>query len=453
MDNRKDNIIEILPKIFKEGKIEAEKLIEDSIKREISEEIIINPNYKNKGNQLYHYDNLESLKVLLDKGYGGKIDLIYIDPPFLTMLDYKVRIEVLNGKELEVIEYVAYSDNWKGGIKEYLEMLFPRLYLMRELLSEEGSIYVHLDYRTVHYVKIVMDFIFGEERFINEIIWSYKTGGVSSKHYSRKHDTILMYSKTEEYIFNPQKEKSYNREFKPYRFKGVKEYEDEIGWHTLVNLRDVWDINVVGRTSGERVGYGTQKPEKLLERIISTSSRKGSIVGDFFGGSGTTAIVAEKLGRQFIIGDKENISSLTTMKRISENQGSTYTLNKKKSAKPIGKLKINSLREEINEYKYRLKINLKKYELDLSSIKLNTKDRKKIKNILSKDSLAIIDYIGLDLDYNGKSPSITFQDYRKKDYYKINSEIELFIDKKLKDKPIYFKAIDIFGNEYIEIIK
>ena len=171
-------------------------------------------------------------------------------------------------------------------------MMSIRLYLMKELLSSKGTLYVHLDYRIVHYVKILMDYIFGEENFINEIIWSYKSGGVTNKYYSRKHDTILMYSKTEDYIFNPQKEKSYNRGFKPYRFKGVKEYEDKIGWYTLVNLKDVWNINIVGRSSGERVGYGTQKPEELLERIISTSSNKDSIVADFFAGSGTTGVVA-----------------------------------------------------------------------------------------------------------------------------------------------------------------
>ncbi len=100
--------------------------------------------------------------------------------------------------------------------------------------------------------------------FLNEVIWAYKSGGTSNKYYSRKHDNILVYTKTQDYIFNPQKEKSYNRDFKPYRFKNVKEYEDEIGWYTLVNLKDVWNINMLGRTSKERVGYGTAKTRKFI---------------------------------------------------------------------------------------------------------------------------------------------------------------------------------------------
>lgn len=454
MNTDEDNIIEILPKLFKEGKRESKELINNPANLEIDQKTIINLGDREDQNQLYHYDNLESIKSLLDKGYRESIDLIYIDPPFLTMANYKSRIEVLNGDEVEVIEHIAYNDNWKGGMKEYLEMLFPRIYLMRELLSEEGSIYVHLDYRIVHYVKVMMDYIFGGDMFVNEIIWSYKSGGVSRKYYSRKHDTILMYSKTNNYIFNPQKEKSYNRGFKPYRFKGVQEHEDEIGWHTLVNLKDVWDINIVGRTSSERVGYGTQKPEKLLERIILTSSREGSIVADFFAGSGTTGIVAEKLGRKFIMADKGNISCLTIMKRISENKGGTYSLKRSTKINNMNRLNIaNITKKKIDEDKYLLKIELGKYKLDLNKIKLNAKDKLIVKNILSKDSLAMIDYIGLDLNYDGKSPNITYQDYRKKDYNKINHEIELHIDANLQSNPIYLKAIDIFGYEYIKILE
>ena len=299
-----------------------------------------------------------------------------------------------------------------------------------------------------------MDYIFGSENFINEIIWSYKSGGVTSKYYSRKHDTILMYSKTEDYIFNLQKEKSYNRGFKPYRFKGVKEYEDEIGWYTLVNLRDVWNINILGRSSAERVGYGTQKPEELLERIILTSSNPGSIIGDFFAGSGTTGIVAERLGRNFILGDKSDISVLSIIKRIADNKTGSYSIKRLNTINNIGKIKIDSLeKQEIQEDKYLIKIKLGKYKLDLNKIKLNKKDKPIVKKILSKDSFALIDYIGLDLNYNGKTPNITYEDYRKKDYYKIKDEITLIVDKNLEENYIYLKVIDVFGNEYSEILE
>lgn len=453
--NEEGNIIEMLPGILKEGKRKSEEIINNPINLMKYQEIIVNPNNKKVENILYHSDNLESINSLIHDGYRDSIDLIYIDPPFLTMANYKSRIQVLNIDKLEVVEHFAYNDNWKGGMKEYLHMLSLRLYLMKELLSDEGSIYVHLDYRTVHYVKIMMDYIFGEDMFVNEIIWSYKSGGVSKRYHSRKHDSILMYSKTKNYIFNPQKEKSYNRNFKPYRFKGVKEYEDDIGWYTLVNLKDVWQIDIVGRTSSERVGYGTQKPEKLLDRIISTSSREGSIVADFFAGSGTTGVVAEKLGRRFIMADKGNISCLTIMKRMAENKGKTYSVKKLNSKEnEINELKVDSFRKEkINKNKYLINIKLGKYNLDLNKVKLNSKDMIIIKNILKKDSLALIDYIGLDLNYDGKSPNIIYQDYRKKDYRKINQEIQLYIDENVIDKPIYLKVIDVFGHEYTRILE
>lgn len=453
--NEEGNIIEMLPGILKEGKRKSEEIINNPINLIKYQEIIVNPDNKKVENILYHSDNLESINSLIHDGYRDSIDLIYIDPPFLTMANYKSRIQVLNIDKLEVVEHFAYNDNWKGGMKEYLQMLSLRLYLMKELLSDEGSIYVHLDYRTVHYVKIMMDYIFGEDMFVNEIIWSYKSGGISKRYHSRKHDSILMYSKTKNYIFNPQKEKSYNRNFKPYRFKGVKEYEDDIGWYTLVNLKDVWQIDIVGRTSSERLGYGTQKPEKLLNRIISTSSREGSIVADFFAGSGTTGAVAEKLGRRFIMADKGNISCLTIMKRMAENKGKTYSVKKLNSKEnEINELKVDSFtKEKTNKNKYLINIKLGKYSLDLNKVKLNSKDMVIIKNILKKDSLALIDYIGLDLNYDGKSPNIIYQDYRKKDYHKINQEIQLYIDENVIDKPIYLKVIDVFGHEYTRILE
>src|SRR5699024_1519632 len=136
---------------------------------------------------------------------------VYVDPPFFTNLKFYSKAEIfLNGKN-HSIEYLNYKDVWNNSLEEFLEMLTIRLMLIWRLLSHRGSIYIHLDYRTVHYVKIIMDYIYGSDNFINEIIWSYKSGGSSKKYYSRKHDNILFYSKSKDYIFNPGKEKSYNR--------------------------------------------------------------------------------------------------------------------------------------------------------------------------------------------------------------------------------------------------
>jgi len=195
-------------------------------------------------------------------------------------------------------------------------MIYERLVLLRDLLAEDGSIYVHCDWRLNASIRGIMDEIFGPENFLNHIIWSYSSGGASPNFFGRKHDDILLFTKSSNYIFNYTREKSYNRGLKPYRFKGVKEYQDEIGWHTLVYTRDVWKIDMVGRTSKERIDYPTQKPETLLERIIKTSSNEGDLIADFFCGSGTTAAVAEKLGRKWIVSDLGKFAIHATRKRM-----------------------------------------------------------------------------------------------------------------------------------------
>lgn len=242
----------------------------------------------------------------------GKIQLIYLDPPFFSHANY---FDSDNKKN------AAYTDKWGNNIEHYLIMLEQRLTLIRELLNDEGSIFVHLDGHAVHYVKVLMDKIFGADNFINEIIWQYKSGGASKRHFGRKHDNILFYAKTKSYYFKQQKEKSYNRGLKPYSFKGVKEYKDEIGWYTLVNMKDVWQIDMVGRTSKERNGYATQKPELLMQRIVSACSRENDICADFFCGSGSFVAVCEKLKRKWIATDIGEIAIEKLKSRIEEIGG------------------------------------------------------------------------------------------------------------------------------------
>lgn len=271
-------------------------------------------------NKLIWGDNKLVMSSLIKQGWAGKINLIYIDPPFFTGADFTIRTKLGDErieKEPSIIEERAYKDTWSGGIASYLKYMYERLVLMRELLAENGSIYVHLDWHVGHYVKVMMDEIFGYENFRNEVAWRYKSGGASEKgHFSKKHDIILFYTKFGNHLLNTLKEKSYNREFKPYNFAGVKEYQDEIGWYTIVNMKDIWNIDMVGRTSGERVDYDTQKPEKLLERIILASTNPGDIVADFFCGSGTTLAVAEKLDRRWIGCDLSKFALQITRKRL-----------------------------------------------------------------------------------------------------------------------------------------
>ncbi len=287
-------------------------------------------------NKIYWGDNLQVMSHLL-KTYRGQINLIYIDPPFDSKADYKKKIE-LKGKEVKndrtAFEEKQYTDIWTND--EYLQFMYERIILMRELLADNGTIYLHCDPTASHYIKIIIDEVFGSDNFRNEIVWFYRSGGVSKKWFGRKHDIILFYVKAHhnDYVFNIQKERSYNRDNKPYRFKGVEEFEDEEGrWYTVVSMRDVWDIDMVGRTSSERLDYPTQKPEALIERIIKASSNPGDLVFDCFMGSGTTQAVAMKLGRRFIGADINLGAVETTSKRL-------FNLAKK--------IRINTAQEELD---------------------------------------------------------------------------------------------------------
>ncbi len=347
------SLIEELPKIVKEGRAEAERILErinsgNALALQTNELVlpskdisglfrgeIPTTNESEWKNRLIYGDNILVMQGLLagDPTSGlesmrGKIDLIYIDPPFDSKADYRTKITLPNvnlSQKPTVIEQFAYADTWKDGTVSYLKMIYPRLVLMRELLSEKGSIYVHIDWHVGHYVKILLDDIFGKNNFINEIVWHYSTGGLGSTTYAKKHDNIFLYSKNTNYIFNqprmPSKdEKRFNltdENDRKYYIKAGNKYYLDNG----VALPDVWiDIFPVRNVSKELVGYATQKPFTLLERIIKASSNKNSIVADFFGGSGTTASVAEKLGRRWISSDIGKPSIMVQRKRLIDNE-------------------------------------------------------------------------------------------------------------------------------------
>ncbi len=280
-------------------------------------------------NRLIQGDNLFAMQALLagDPATGlpsmrGKIDLIYIDPPFDSKADYRTKINLPNGdveQKPTVMEQFAYSDTWADGTISYLKMLYPRLCLMKELLSDQGSIYVHVDATCGHYVKIMLDEIFGKENFQREIIWrigwlsGYKT---AAKNWIRNHDIIFFYTKDKNnFIFN--------KEYIPYPDDYVRR-DGKRPEGQGYPIEDTWNCSDLDRLnsiqimsfSSEKTGYATQKSEKLLERIIKASSNENSIVADFFGGSGTTAAVAEKLGRRWITSDLGKPSCMIMRKRF-----------------------------------------------------------------------------------------------------------------------------------------
>jgi len=273
-------------------------------------------------NRLFWGDNLQVLSHLL-KDYRGKIDLIYIDPPFDSKADYvkkvKIRGEQVEGVQGGILEEKQYTDIWEND--EYLQFMYERLLLLKELLSETGSIYLHCDWHRDSYIRLIMDEVFGEGNLLNEIVWGYRTGGVSKDLYARKHDTILFYAKNSKQLkFNTQYYKSY--QLKKYNFgenqKDLWDEEKKMWYHNSI-CRDVWeDIYPIGTENKERNDFPTQKPEALLERIIKASSDEGDIVLDCFSGSGTTMAVAQKLGRKWI-GCDINIGSIqTSTKRLAQ---------------------------------------------------------------------------------------------------------------------------------------
>ena len=280
-------------------------------------------------NKLIWGDNKYVMSALLEK-YAGKIDLIYIDPPFATGANFSFKTEVGDDKlkvlkESSAIEEVAYRDTWGKGLDSFLQMMYDRLVLMRELLTDKGSIYVHLDWHAGQYVKIILDEIFGAENLRNEIIWHYRTGNLAKNQFQRKHDNIFFYSKTKNVVFIPQEQKEYYTDlygpnFKP-SFEGRNQGKDDKGIFRMAQVDDVWDISGVFTLSDEHLPYDTQKPETLLTRIIKSSSKEGDLVADFFCGSGTTAAVAEKLGRRWITSDLGRYAIHTARKRFLEIEG------------------------------------------------------------------------------------------------------------------------------------
>jgi len=282
-------------------------------------------------NKLILGDNKTILKFL-KRNFKDKIDLIYLDPPFFTHSYYYHKLFIGNHKKS--IKNVAYNDKWKEGLDSYLNFLYERLMLMKHILSKRGSIYVHLDWHVSHYIKLIMDEIFGEENFRNEIIWHYPAASARTKNFFvRSYDSILFYTKSDDYIFidDPRIYMEYSNRVKDNLKKDAKGYYyNRGGSHDGVKLsqkvyvenegvfpRDVWiDIPYIRANTSEYQGFSTQKPERLLKRIILASSEKESIVADFFMGSGTTLAVAEKLGRKWIGADLNWQSIHTTRKRL-----------------------------------------------------------------------------------------------------------------------------------------
>jgi adenine-specific DNA-methyltransferase len=353
------SLLEQLPGIVAEGKREAARVMEraeSSFRLGLQTRELVIPskdsNWKDllvqaekngqsqnslSPNRLIYGDNLLALSALLSgsqesASMRGTVDLVYIDPPYDSKADYRTKI-VLPDSEIEqkptIIEQFAYSDTWADGAASYLKMIAPRLLLMREIMKQSGYIFIHIDWHIGHYVKIIADELFGKENFVNEIVWHYRKWSTNSRNFQRNHDTIFWYAKD---VNNSDRffevvESQEQSEGTMKRWKGKKQHavftEDGKRLATSVEsdttgapLADVWEISIINPAAKERLDYPTQKPEKLIERIINHACRPSGIVADFFVGSGTTAAVAERLGRRWIASDLGKPACMVTRKRL-----------------------------------------------------------------------------------------------------------------------------------------
>ena len=296
-----------------------------------------NRNFANR--TLYHGDNLGFLRGINSE----TIDLIATDPPFNKGRDFHATPDSLaagarfqdrwswaNDVEQAWIDQI--EDDWPAvyaviqsakisygeDMSAFLCFMAVRLLEMHRILKPTGSLYLHIDHTAHAYGKTLMDAIFGRRNFRNEIVWYYKTGGVSKRWFGRKHDTLLFYSKTDRYVFNPQQERSYLSH--KYGFSNVEIHQDEQGYYTIVGARDVWDIPALRGNQPENVKYPTQKPLALYERIIMASSNEGDVVLDPFAGCATTPVAAERLGRQWIAMDLWRGAYDLVVRRLNDNR-------------------------------------------------------------------------------------------------------------------------------------
>lgn len=281
------------------------------------------------GNRLAKGDNLAVMAAWMPE-LEGRIDLIYADPPFLSGKQYRARVgaheDSRKPEEWSTVE--GFGDRWPGGAA-YLDMLFGRLQLMHRLLAPTGTLYLHLDAHASAYGRLLLDEIFGPERFLNEIVWVYHGPSPIRSAFKRKHDTLLVYTKSERYTFNADAVRV------PYDPATRKTFASSprAGFGKIPDLdrgkvpEDWWYFPVVARLHKERTGYPTQKPEALIERVISASSRPGDIVADFFCGSGTVPAVAGRLGRRWIACDQTPLAVATTYRRlVLSGVGEPFTL-------------------------------------------------------------------------------------------------------------------------------
>lgn len=444
---------------------------------------------ENWQNLLIWGENKNVMNSLL-KDFKNKITLIYIDPPFATGGDFNLKIRI--GEKGSYLDSIAYEDKWGEGIDSYLTYLYERLILMKKLLNKIGSIYVHLDWHISHYVKIIMDEIFGINNFKNEIIWAYPAASVKTRRFFiRSYDIILFYSKSDKYVFNddPQIYMEFSNRVKTalkrdqhglYYYRGGSHNGRKLSRKVYVDKegifpRDVWnDIPYIRANTSEYQGFSTQKPERLLKRIILASTNENDLVADFFCGSGTTLTVAEKLGRRWIGCDINKNAIHMSRKRILNINNSNDMLNwKNLYNQGFHPFKILSSIEDENSFsipskflsgKHKSKIGFLTKDIPDFEVKLFKKNNQIVvellnyiipfTNVISMDirekivsSSDWIDYWAVNFD-SGKEPvRFNWYSYRTPKNRTLATKSDAHYYDEQGIYKILIKTIDIFGIE------
>ena len=404
----------------------------------------------------------------------NKISLIYIDPPFATGGDFNLKIQI--GENGKFVNEIAYIDKWKKGLESYLSFLQQRLVLMKELLTVNGSIYVHLDWHISHYVKLMMDEIFGINNFRNEIVWAYPAASAKTrKFFIRSYDTILFYTKSEEYVFNddPNIYMEYSNRVKNalkkdehgiFYYRGGSHNGKKLSRKVYVKQkgifpRDVWnDIPYIRANVNEYQGFSTQKPERLLKRIILASSNENDLVADFFCGSGTTLSVAEKLSRRWIGCDSNYHAIHMSKKRILNISSSNDILKWKqkynKNPHPFqisGMDKIEDQNQESPKLGLEIKQNNNMVTVELTNYVI---PKNKILPTKIKEKISVfsdwIDYWAIDYYKKEKFFTNMWISYRTPKKRKLELKSNPFLYEKPGIYKLSIKIIDIFGTQIVK---
>lgn len=431
-------------------------------------------------NLLFYGDNKDMLIFLLDRGFGGKVDLIYIDPPFGSGVNYARRIKIKNSgsknhpSETINLRQTTYSDVWT--LEGYLQFMYERLVLLKELLSQTGSIYVHLDWRMASYVRVLMDEIFGEENFLSEIIW-YRYNKIpdrTKKLFFKMHDTILLYAKEKgkHYfapVLAPMGKRVRRRKLKKIDGKiatvgEYTEYEKELLLTKSV-IDYIPDINI--GNFPERLGFETQKPQQLIELFMQASSRQGDLVLDCFMGSGTTAAVAQNLNRRWIGCDASKIAIHLTSTRVQkiikkqlEENPPEVKQNTNGYHLPFIVYQINPPKDDVfssisknpegdsPEVDVKIKREGNKALIEIIGF-TPSKIEEKLTNTLDLqdfDFRGLIDYVAIDNDYNGKVFHIVYFDAPEGNT-PIKGKYEVNLSKRKTNVAV--KIVDLFGREVV----